>query len=182
MPRRPARLERHGQRARRYSPRRSRATSARASSASQRPGWRRCSIWCGCPKATVSGSPIERYLRADGTPILGHGLQARRVRRYSAGGFDETPPTTDAPLARAVDELKRLEQGGAVDAPDATAPTAAAGPTTRPDSGTAPATPPSTPQSPAPAPPATGRAASPSNAANESLHERFDALFSRTLY
>jgi carboxyl-terminal processing protease len=103
----------------------------------------------------------RRYLRADGTPILEHGLKPDAFVDIPGISFDETPPATDAPLARAAEELKRLEQGGAVDAPDATAATTTPAPAPETTKPSAPNNPNNSTSPVPPVPPAPGRGASP---------------------
>jgi len=74
----------------------------------------------------------QRYLQADGSPIHEHPLRPDVLVDIPAVAFDEAPPATDAALARAVEELKRLRT--------ASQPATTASAPPRPDDATRPTT------------------------------------------
>jgi carboxyl-terminal processing protease len=53
----------------------------------------------------------ERYLESDGTPIHGRGLAPEVLIDIPTIAFGEVPPSTDEPLNRAAEELKKLVSG-----------------------------------------------------------------------
>jgi len=50
----------------------------------------------------------QRYLLADGTPILEHGVRPEIIEQAPVVGFEEVPPTSDAMLNRATNQLMLL--------------------------------------------------------------------------
>jgi carboxyl-terminal processing protease len=59
------------------------------------------------PEAYGLWLTYERYMSLDGkTPIHGRGLVPAVISQNAVPGFDELPPASDAPLARAIEYLK----------------------------------------------------------------------------